>query len=34
MVAFYNEFIDHTVDDVLQERPVSLFSRKGNRPGS
>ena len=34
MVAFYNELIDHTVDGVPQERPVSLFSAKANRPVS
>jgi uncharacterized protein (DUF427 family) len=34
MVAFYNELVDHTVDDVPQKRPESIFSKKGNRPGS
>lgn len=32
MVAFYNELVDITIDDVPQERPVSLFSVKANRP--
>lgn len=34
MVAFYNEFVDIRIDDVDQERPVSVFSSKANRPGS
>lgn len=33
-VAFYNEFVDITLDGVIMDRPVSLFSRAGNRPGS
>ncbi len=32
LVAFYNELVDISVDGVEQERPVSLFSSKGNRP--
>ena len=31
-VAFYNELVDITVDGVLQQRPVSLFSAAANRP--
>ena len=31
-VAFYNELVDITVDGVAQERPVSVFSRRTNRP--
>jgi uncharacterized protein (DUF427 family) len=34
MVAFYNELVDHTVDDVRQERPVSVFSSSKHRPGA
>lgn len=34
MIAFYNELTDVTIDGEPQERPVSLFSRSGNRPGS
>lgn len=33
-VAFYNELVDIAVDGVSMDRPVSLFSREGNRPGS
>ncbi|MBA2560588.1 MAG: DUF427 domain-containing protein [Propionibacteriales bacterium] len=33
-VAFYNELVDITVDGVAQERPVSVFSSKENRPAS
>jgi uncharacterized protein (DUF427 family) len=33
-IAFYNELVDIVVDGVPQERPVSLFSRAGNRPTS
>jgi uncharacterized protein (DUF427 family) len=33
-VAFYNELVDITIDGVAQERPVSVFSSKTNRPGS
>ena len=31
-IAFYNELVDLTVDGVLQERPESIFSKRGNRP--
>ena len=34
MVAFYNEFVDISVDGIAQERPVSVFSRRANRPDS
>jgi uncharacterized protein (DUF427 family) len=34
MVAFYNELVDITVDDVPQRRPRSPFSAKANRPTS
>ena len=33
-VAFYNELVDITLDGVVMDRPVSLFSRAGNRPDS
>lgn len=33
-VAFYNEMVDITLDGVIMDRPVSLFSRAGNRPDS
>ncbi len=33
-VAFYNELVDITVDDVAQDRPISVFSSKANRPTS
>jgi uncharacterized protein (DUF427 family) len=33
-IAFYNELVDITVDGVLQERPESVFSKRGNRPTS
>ena len=33
-VAFYNEMVDTTVDGVPQQRPVSVFSSRTNRPGS
>jgi len=33
-IAFYNELVDITVDDVRQPRPESPFSKKGNRSGS
>lgn len=32
MVAFYNELVDITVDDVTQRRPESPFTVKANRP--
>ena len=32
-VAFYNELVDITLDGVIMDRPVSPFSRAGNRPG-
>jgi uncharacterized protein (DUF427 family) len=32
MVAFYNELVDITVDDVAQQRPESPFSARENRP--
>ena len=31
-IAFYNELVDVTVDGEAQERPISVFSRAGNRP--
>lgn len=31
-IAFYNELVDVTVDGVLQPRPESVFSKRGNRP--
>jgi uncharacterized protein (DUF427 family) len=31
-IAFYNELVDITLDGVPQERPESVFSRRGNRP--
>jgi uncharacterized protein (DUF427 family) len=34
MIAFYNEFVDITVDGVAQERPHSPFSDAAHRPGS
>ena len=34
MIAFYNELVDITIDDVAQERPVSVFSTRAHRPGS
>jgi uncharacterized protein (DUF427 family) len=34
MVAFYNELVDITVDEVLQPRPESPFAAKANRPTS
>lgn len=34
MIAFYNEFVDIQIDNLDQERPVSVFSSKANRPGS
>ena len=34
MVAFYNEMVDITVDGVLQERPVTIFSSRAHRPVS
>jgi hypothetical protein len=34
MVAFYNDLVDVAVDGVTMERPVSVFSQAGNRPGS
>jgi uncharacterized protein (DUF427 family) len=33
-IAFYNELVDISIDDVAQERPVSEFSKKANRPVS
>jgi uncharacterized protein (DUF427 family) len=33
-VAFYNELVDITIDGVPQDRPVSFFSSKANRPGA
>lgn len=33
-VAFYNELVDITVDGIIQQRPVSVFSSAANRPGS
>jgi uncharacterized protein (DUF427 family) len=33
-VAFYNELVDITIDGVKQDRPVSVFSAKANRPGA
>ena len=33
-VAFYNELVDIAVDGVHQERPVSVFSSRANRPVS
>lgn len=33
MIAFYNEMVDITVDDVLQQRPVTVFSSPVHRPG-
>lgn len=33
-VAFYNELVDITIDGILQQRPVSVFSTAANRPGS
>lgn len=32
-IAFYNELVDITVDGVIQQRPVSIFSTAANRPG-
>ncbi len=34
MTAFYNEFVDITVDDVTQRRSESPFTVKANRPTS
>jgi len=31
-IAFYNELVDITVDDMPQQRPVSVFSQAANRP--
>jgi uncharacterized protein (DUF427 family) len=31
-ISFYNELVDITVDGVIQQRPVSLFSLAANRP--
>jgi hypothetical protein len=31
-IAFYNELVDLTVDEVRQPRAVSLFSAKADRP--
>lgn len=31
-IAFYNEVVDIAVDGVPQERPVSVFSSRANRP--
>lgn len=31
-IAFYDELVDVTVDGVLQQRPVSMFSEPGLRP--
>jgi uncharacterized protein (DUF427 family) len=33
-VAFYNERVDIAVDGIAQERPVSVFSIRANRPVS
>lgn len=33
-VAFYNELVDIAVDGIAQERPVSVFSIRANRPVS
>jgi uncharacterized protein (DUF427 family) len=33
-IAFYNELVDITVDRVVMDRPVSVFSQAGNRPTS
>lgn len=33
-IAFYNEVVDIVVDGVPQERPTSVFSKRGNRPTS
>ena len=33
-IAFYNELVDITIDDITQQRPVSVFSTAANRPGS
>jgi hypothetical protein len=33
-VAFYNELVDIAVDGTAQERPVSVFSIRANRPVS
>lgn len=33
-IAFYNEMVDITVDGVIADRTVSVFSPAGNRPGS
>ncbi|MEP7023982.1 MAG: DUF427 domain-containing protein [Actinomycetota bacterium] len=32
-ISFYNELVDITVDGVIQQRPVSIFSPAANRPG-
>jgi uncharacterized protein (DUF427 family) len=34
MVSFYNEMVDVTVDGVLQERPVTVFSSRAHRPAA
>lgn len=31
-IAFYNELVDITLDGSPQERPESIFSKRGNRP--
>ncbi len=31
-VAFYNELVDITVEDMPQQRPVSVFSQAANCP--
>lgn len=33
-IAFYNELVDVTVDGVILDRPVSVFSQERNRPSS
>ncbi|MBA3525208.1 MAG: DUF427 domain-containing protein [Geodermatophilaceae bacterium] len=34
MIAFYNELVDVAIDGVTQDRPLSVFTAKANRPGS
>ena len=33
-IAFYNELVDITIDGIEQRRPVSVFTKAVNRPGS
>jgi uncharacterized protein (DUF427 family) len=33
-IAFYNELVDITLDGIIQQRPVSVFSAAANRPGA